>query len=199
MIAFLRGKILYKKPTELVLDVNGVGYKIYISLQTYEKLTETGSEFSIQTYLNVREDALQLYGFATEQEHELFVQLISVNGIGPKVAMSILSATKAEEFVQYVITSNLRVLTTLPGIGKKTAERLIVELKDKLAKLNLGSTTDSVPSHLNQDQEDAISALVMLGFSRTAAEKSVTSIIKDQTKTISTEEIIRIALRQTTK
>jgi len=199
MIAFLRGKILYKKPTELVLDVNGVGYKIYISLQTYEKLTETGSDFSIQTYLNVREDALQLYGFATEQEHELFVQLISVNGIGPKVAMSILSATKAEEFVQYVITSNLRVLTTLPGIGKKTAERLIVELKDKLAKLNLGSTTGSVPSHLNQDQEDAISALVMLGFSRTAAEKSVASIVKDQAKTISTEEIIRIALRQTTK
>ncbi len=199
MIAFLRGKILYKKPTELVLDVNGVGYKIYISLQTYEKLTETGTEFSIQTYLNVREDALQLYGFATEQEHELFVQLISVNGIGPKVAMSILSATKAEEFVQYVITSNLRVLTTLPGIGKKTAERLIVELKDKLAKLNLGSTSASVTSQLNQDQEDAISALVMLGFTRSAAEKSVAIIIKDQTKAISTEEIIRIALRQTTK
>lgn len=199
MIAFLRGKILYKKPTELVLDVNGVGYKIYISLQTFEKLTETGSEFSIQTYLNVREDALQLYGFATEQEHELFVQLISVNGIGPKVAMSILSATKAEEFVQYVINANLRVLTTLPGIGKKTAERLIVELKDKLAKMNLGSTSTSVSSQLNQDQEDAISALVMLGFSRTAAEKSVASIIKDQSKAISTEEIIRIALRQNTK
>lgn len=199
MIAFLTGKILLKRPTEIVLDVNGVGYRIFISLQSYEKIGETGTEFTIQTYLNVREDALQLYGFSTELEHELFLHLISVNGIGPKVAMSILSATKADEFIQYVSSSNLRVLTTLPGIGKKTAERLIVELKDKLAKLSVGSSTTSLPAQLNQDQEDAVSALIALGFSRLTAEKSVASILKEHDQSIAAEEIIRIALRQNIK
>lgn len=198
MIAALRGKIISKRLTEVILDVNGVGYKVYISLQTSEQLPETGKEASLITYLNVREDALQLYGFMTESEHELFKQLISVNGIGPKVAVSILSATKVDEFIQYVVTANLKVLTTVPGVGKKTAERIIVELKDKLAKM---SSTISSPTGLttNQAHEDAVSALISLGFTRAAAEKAMTSIVREKGTEISTEEIIRLALRQSIK
>lgn len=199
MIAALRGKIMVKKPTEVVLDVQGVGYKVFISLQTSEILPALGEEVSLITYLNVREDALQLYGFSTESEHELFKQLISVNGIGPKVAISILSATKVDEFIQYVVTSNIKILTTVPGVGKKTAERIIVELKDKLAKMTLSPTISSSFTQSPQHHEDAIAALIALGFSHAAAEKSLISVIKENGSNLTTEEIIRLSLRQPIK
>lgn len=134
MIATLTGILRSKSPTEIILDVNGVGYSVSIPLSTFEKLTETGSTVTLLTHLQVREDALQLYGFATEKELILFKMLISVSGIGPRIAQGVLSGISASDLREYIIKGNVGALTTIPGVGKKTAERMVVELRDKMSK-----------------------------------------------------------------
>ena len=135
MISYLRGNIVRKSPAELVIDVNGVGYSVTIPLSTFETLGETNGPTTILTYMHVREDIMQLYGFATEGERELFKMLISVSGIGPKMAQGILSGLSAPELREAIIRGNLAALTAISGVGKKTAERIIIELRDKLTKV----------------------------------------------------------------
>lgn len=199
MIAFLNGILFSKAPTEVVLDVQHVGYRVYISLQSYGSLPQPGEWVKLHTYQVFREDFQGLYGFTSTSELELFKLLISVSGIGPKVALSVLSSGPSDELISAIANGNLKWLTSLPGVGKKMAERLVVELKDKLVKLHLlDSTAALIPSVLPV-HEDAVAALIALGFSRSQAEKNVATITKDSDKNISTETIIRLALRQNVK
>jgi Holliday junction DNA helicase RuvA len=206
MIAHLSGTLLSKQATAVILDVGGVGYDVTIPLSTFYDLEEPGSQVQLRIYTHVREDALQLYGFRTARERELFLRLISVSGIGPKLGITLLSGMSADEMIASIRTNNLARLTLIPGIGRKTAERLVMELRDKVAPLSspeleeeLGAkpavspvpTADSVRS-------DALSALMNLGYQRSSAEKAVASAIAE-TETLTVEAVLRTSLRKLAK
>src|SRR5215831_20718876 len=142
MIAYLTGTLLSKQATSVIVDVGGVGYEVAIPLSTFYELDETGSRVQLRIYTHVREDALQLYGFKTSRERELFMQLISVSGIGPKLGITLLSGMNADEMIASIRNNNLARLTLIPGVGRKTAERLVVELRDKIATLTSVETED---------------------------------------------------------
>ncbi|MCA0445421.1 MAG: Holliday junction branch migration protein RuvA [Bacteroidetes bacterium] len=199
MIAFLRGSIAVKSPTEILLDVNGIGYRIFISLQTHDHIPGTGEICQLETEFIVREDGHYLYGFAGKAEHSLFKHLVSVSGVGPKIAISILSSLKPEDLAHHIASANVRILKTIPGVGQKMAERLIVELKDKVSKLTAPADASWLSGSGNQAQDDAIAALTALGFSRQVAEKSIATIVKTTQEPLKTEDMIRLALRQTVK
>jgi len=190
MIGYLTGKIISKKPTKIILDVNGVGYLINISISTFEKLADS-ENISLYTYLAVREDALDLYGFFTQPEKEMFELLISVSGIGPKLAQSILSGIQLDELNEALKTGNIGRLTAIPGIGRKTAERLLVELRDKVESLAL--SFDSKTSAPFSVRNDAVAALTNLGYNRANAERTV-KVITDQNPNATIEELIKEAL-----
>lgn len=190
MIGYLTGKIISKKPTKIILDVNGVGYLVNISISTFEKLGDS-TTVSLFTYLAVREDALDLYGFFTQPEKEMFELLISVSGIGPKLAQSILSGIQLDELNEALKTGNIARLTAIPGIGRKTAERLLVELRDKVESLAL--SFDSKISAPFSIRNDAVAALTNLGYNKGNAERTV-KIITDQNPNASIEELIKEAL-----
>ena len=197
MISHISGKILDKKPTEVIVEVNSVGFSIFISVKTYEKLPEINNAISLHTELIVREDALSLYGFFTKSEKEMFNLLTSVNGIGPKSAITILSAIDSNELIEIISTSNSYLLQKFPGIGKKTAERIILELKDKVIKdsiLELSVDGKNKTSIKNEATE----ALLSLGYNRNSAEKII-SQIQAQSADLSTEDIIKIALSKLMK
>lgn len=195
MIAQLNGIIISKNTTELIIDCNGVGYLIYISLNTSSILPDIGNKASIFTLLIPREDSIQLYGFANEAEREAFKMLISISGIGPKSAIAILSSMSVEILASYIATSNVAALQKLPGIGKKTAERLILELKDKILKLNL-PVQDGLPPSYNLIYQEALSALITLGYSTPIAEKAIKKVLSQEPSiTHTAEELIRKALR----
>ncbi len=194
MIGYLRGRIVERQPTRIILDVQGVGYEVFIPVSTYDRLQQGDEPVSVLTYLHVREDVLQLYGFASAEEKSLFLKLISVSGIGPRVALGILSSSTVDEFSEHIATANLARLKALPGIGKKTAERLVIELKDKLSPAgSSGSVTQMV--HRTDSAEDAIAALVSLGYSRQNIEKVITKILQDGGAP-DVESLIKVALRQ---
>ncbi len=194
MIGYLRGRIVERQPTRIILDVQGVGYEVFIPVSTYDRLQQGDEPVSVLTYLHVREDVLQLYGFASAEEKSLFLKLISVSGIGPRVALGILSSSTVDEFSEHIATANLTRLKALPGIGKKTAERLVIELKDKLSPAgSSGSVTQMV--HRTDSAEDAIAALVSLGYSRQNIEKVITKILQDGGAP-DVESLIKVALRQ---
>ncbi len=194
MIGYLRGRIVDRQPTRIILDVQGVGYEVFIPVSTYDRLQQGDEPVSVLTYLHVREDVLQLYGFASAEEKSLFLKLISVSGIGPRVALGILSSSTVDEFSEHIATANLARLKALPGIGKKTAERLVIELKDKLSPAgSSGSVTQMVQS--TDSAEDAIAALVSLGYSRQNIEKVITKILRDGGAP-DVESLIKVALRQ---
>jgi Holliday junction DNA helicase RuvA len=153
LIAYLEGKLVEKNPTLLVLEVNGVGYSVNIPVSTYSNLGEVGQTVKVLTFQQVREDELKLFGFSTRPEKELFGLLISVNGVGPKVALSILSCIPVGEFQRSVLQEDLDALTSISGVGKKTAQRLIVELKEKLGKVDLGEREDVAGLHQSRCQE----------------------------------------------
>lgn len=190
MIGYLTGKIISKKPTQIILDVNGVGYLVHISISTFEKLGDAES-VSLYTYLAVREDALDLYGFFTQSEKEMFELLISVSGIGPKLAQGILSGIQINELNEALKTGNIARLVAIPGIGRKTAERLLVELRDKVESLAISMDAKSSVSF--SVRSDAIAALTNLGYNRTNAERVVKNII-DKTPDATIEELIKDAL-----
>ncbi len=199
MIAYLEGKLVEKNPTHLILEVNGVGYSINIPVSTYSSLGEAGQTVKVLTCQQVREDELKLYGFSTKPEKELFELLINVNGVGPKMALSILSCIPVEEFQRSVLEENLDVLTTISGVGKKTAQRLIVELKEKLSKVDLGERkelkekeTVFVPA-----LDEAIRALVSLGYTKPDAKKALDRVAKDAKGSLPVEELIKRALKFT--
>ena len=172
MIAHLRGRILTKRPNQAVVDVNGVGYEVAISIPTFSELPNSGGEVSLHIHTHVREDALALYGFLRAQEKELFERLISVSGIGPKLAITVLSGMQAEKMVASIRGNDIAALTKIPGIGKKTAERMVLELRDELDSFGVAAT---VVGRHSPVEEDVLSALTNLGYQRAAAERALTA------------------------
>jgi len=177
MIAFLRGRVLDKHPNRIVIDVNGVGYELYVPLSTYYDVGEAGSDVSLRVHTHVREDTLQLYGFLTALEQQLFERLIAISGIGPKLAVAVLSGIDTNELVASIHRADVARLTAIPGIGKKTAERIVLELKDRLA--DVVSSTAAVPgeqAHIDRLRDDLVSALENLGYHRPLAEKAADTV-----------------------
>ncbi len=204
MIGRIRGVLEEKAPPEILVDVNGVGYELHIPMSTLFSLPGTGSSVTLWTHLSVSENAQTLYGFYTQKERSLFRILIKISGVGPKMALGILSGMNADQLVSCVMQDNLSALTKLPGVGNKTAQRLLVELKDKLKTWASDSApladmeAASVASPRAIDDKDIIaeaeSALVSLGYKPTEASKVVAGVLKNHTATRS-EELIRLALR----
>ena len=196
MIGRLRGTLLEKQPPQLLMDVNGVGYEVSAPMTTFYELPETGSEVILHTHLAVSEHSHVLYGFLRESERALFRTLVKVSGVGPKLALAILSGMSAEEFVGCVQSGDSSALTRLPGVGKKTAERLVVEMKDRLkdwqgvAVSSEGVTQAITPA--TDSVKDAISALVSLGYKPQEASRMVSQI---ECEGLASEEIIRLALK----
>ncbi len=180
MIAQIRGRLLRKSPHEVVLDAQGVGYRVLIPVSTFYKLPEEGDEASLRIHTHVREDALQLFGFATETEELLFSRLIDVSGVGPKLAINVLSGIEAPDLVDALRRSDIARLVRIPGIGKKTAERLALELKDKMPAVLAAETGRGAAAPAHSLTEDLLSALVHLGYSRSEAEKGVARSLKDE-------------------
>ncbi len=198
MIAYLDGKLIEKTPTQIILEVNGVGYCVNIPVSTYEKIGEPGSKVKIITYQHVREDCLQLYGFFTPEEKWLFEALISVNGVGPRTGLGILSFISVNDFHRAVMEEEIDFLSKVPGIGRKTAQRLVVELKEKLGKLDLKKdvTVKSKDQVEAQVIQEAILALVSLGYNRYQAKKIIEKGKEGIEDKLSVEELIKRALRQ---
>ena len=200
MIAHLNGTLLFKQATSVILDVGGVGYEVTIPLSTFYDLEETGANVKLRIYTHVREDALQLFGFKTARERELFLQLISVSGIGPKLGITMLSGMSADEIIASIRTNNLARLTSIPGVGKKTAERLVIELRDKMAALSSPALEEEFAAQsgaaASEDalRDDALSALLNFGYQKAAAEKAINAAIQEGGE-LSVELILRRALR----
>jgi Holliday junction DNA helicase RuvA len=176
MIAHLRGTILEKHPNQVILEATGVGYDIQIPVSTYTTLGDTGSSVSLRIHTHVREDALQLFGFATAEEKAVFERLISISGIGPKLAVTVLSGLPTSELIASIRTGDVQKLVRIPGVGKKTAERMILELKDKLTGVEPGAKGAALPaatSALSALEQDVLSALLNLGCARPAAEEAI--------------------------
>jgi Holliday junction DNA helicase RuvA len=179
VIAYLRGRIIVKEPNRIVIDVSGVGYDVAVPLSTFYGLGDQGSEVALRIHTHVREDALALYGFLTALELTLFERLIGISGIGPKVALAVLSGIEPSDLVRAIEQSDLARLTAIPGVGKKTSERIVVELKDRLPRLGSepGALAGaSAPSSALRD--DVLSALVNLGYHRPLSEKAVDAAVK---------------------
>jgi len=206
MIAHLSGTLLSKQATAVIVNVGGVGYEVTIPLSTFYDLDEPGSEVQLRIYTHVREDALQLFGFKTARERELFLRLISVSGIGPKLGITLLSGMSADEMIASIRTNNLARLTLIPGIGRKTAERLVMELRDKVAGLSspelekeLGATaTAAAQPTVDSVRADALSALVNLGYQRPSAEKAINAVLAENEE-MSVESVLRGSLRKLAK
>jgi len=200
MIAQLTGRVVRRSPTELVIDVNGVGYSLNISLSTFGSIEHTDSAITILTYLHVREDVLQLFGFATETERDLFKLLISVSGIGPKMAQGILSGLNPMELKDAIAAGNLAALTSISGVGTKTAERIILELRNKLGRTD-AAEPGSVPTSAQlKTRSEALIALMSLGFSRPSAEKALQAVVREANRRdLSVEELIKGALHHAGK
>lgn len=195
MIGFIRGKLVSKTPPQLVVDVQGVGYEVEAPMTTFYDLPELGTELQLYTHLVVREDAHILFAFSTEADRMMFRSLIKVNGVGPKLALTILSGQSAEEFHRCIHDNDVQALVRLPGIGKKTAERLIIEMRDRLPKMEESTVSGqsvSVNVAANSPRQEAISALCALGYKPQDASKMVQAI-DQQDK--SCEDIIRLALQ----
>jgi holliday junction DNA helicase RuvA len=191
MIAHLRGKLLVKHPTQAIVEAAGVGYDVTISVPTFSDLPATGGEVALHIHTHVREDAIALYGFLRSSEKVLFERLISVSGIGPKLAITILSGLAADEMVSAIRSNNIAQLTRVPGIGKKTAERMVLELRDKLPEA--GPAATPAVSAMSAVEEDVLSALLNLGYQRPAAEKALAVAAKNG-KTGSFDALFRDAL-----
>ena len=195
MIAHLRGQILTKTPSSVILDCGGVGYELMISVSTYTELPEPGHTAALHVHTHVREDAFQLFGFKEPAEKRLFEKLLTISGIGPKLAITVLSGISAERLVGAIRGGDHATLTKVPGIGKKTAERVVLELKDKLDDM-AGFTTASEPARpsLGAVAEDVLSALLNLGYARPAAQKAVETAAKDKAAVKDFELLFRAAI-----
>ncbi len=205
MIAHLSGTLLSKQANTCIIDTGGVGYEVSIPLSTFYELEEVGNSVQLRIYTHVREDALQLYGFRTARERELFLRLISVSGIGPKLGITMLSGMSADEIIASIRSNNLARLTSIPGVGRKTAERLVIELRDKIAALSSPALEEEfatggvggagAPPTEDTVRDDSLSALVNLGYQKAAAEKAITAAMQEGGD-LSVEVILRRSLRQ---
>ena len=190
MISHINGRLVEKTPTYVVIDCNGVGYKLHISLQTYTAIQTENCK--LLTHLSVKEDSHTLYGFYTSDERELFRHLISVSGVGPSTARMILSTYSAEEIIHYIISADVGAIQNVKGIGGKTAQRIIIDLKDKVGKGK--ETSDLLFTQDNTIKEEALSALLALGFTKKAAEKKMEQVFKNHSGEITVEDLVRKSL-----
>jgi Holliday junction DNA helicase RuvA len=202
VIAHLRGSILEKHPNRIVIEVNGVGYDIFVPLSTFYGLGDAGAAIALRIHTHVREDAIVLYGFATLLEQELFERLIGVSGIGPKVALAVLSGIEPQDLIRAIERGDLARLTAIPGVGKKTSERIVLELKDRLPRAHAavpspGATTPETPVL----RDDVVSALVNLGYHRPLAEKAAEAAVTvvGSSSDASFERVLKQALREVAK
>jgi len=198
MIGFLRGSLHEKQAPQVVIDVNGVGYVVETPMSSFFDLPAMGEQVMLRTHLVVREDAHILYGFLTEQERALFRSLIKVNGVGPKVALAILSGVSVDDFCSWISDDNVAALVRIPGIGKKTAERLVLDMRDRLPEQTAGSAgvTAGLMAKSLSPIDEAISALVALGYKQQDAEKRVRAVADDDANS---EQLIRSALQSAIK
>ena len=198
MIAFLTGKLLEKQANTVIVDVGGVGYEVTIPLSTFYELGEPGSDVELRIHTHVREDAIQLFGFKTARERDLYLKLISVQGIGAKSGVTMLSGMSADEIVAAIRSNDLGRLTAIPGVGRKTAERLVIELRDKVGELAAAAgvgtsiSVDQLPADAVFDV--ALSALVNLGYQKAAAERALKKVVQDGTE-MSVQKLLRRSLQ----
>src|SRR5688572_5563087 len=194
MIAFLKGRLVHREPTHVIIDVNGIGYFVTISLQTFSEIKEQ-ENILLHTHLAIREDAHVLFGFSNESEKRLFQQLITVNGVGPSTAIVMLSYMNSSELKTAIVQEDAGALQRIKGIGGKTAQRVIIDLKDKLKKESWEeSSTVSAGPH-NTLRNEALSALLTLGLPKAAAEKSVDAVLKKSGNTVTLEDLVKQALK----
>lgn len=201
MISRLRGSLVEKLPTRAIIDVEGVGYELQVPVSTFERLPEPGGRVTILTHLVVREDALLLFGFATADERDLFRLLITVSGIGPKIALAVLSGIDVGRFRRALADRDVDLLRTIPGIGKKTAERLVVELRDRLPVVGEESPEERAAGALGCPVEvyrDAVAALVSLGYTQAAASAATRKVLAAAAGTLELDELVRRALAAAT-
>jgi holliday junction DNA helicase RuvA len=198
MIGQLRGQLLSKKPSVLLLDVHGVGYEVFIPLTSFYELPDEGNEVTLKIHTHVREDALTLFGFRSQREKEFFHKLISISGIGPKLAIAILSGAQVEELAQALVEGNLGRLTAIPGVGRKTAERLVLELKGQMASFVLPEQLEAArqTSPNTMLEEDILSALTNLGYPRASAEKALSMVLRAADCERTFEDILRNTLKR---
>jgi Holliday junction DNA helicase RuvA len=192
MIAYVKGPITVKTPTYVVIDIQGLGYRVHISLHTYEKIVNL-DDCRLLTHLVIKEDAHQLYGFFDEEERELFRQLIGISGVGPNTARMMLSSLPPTELKRAIITGDVSLIKTIKGIGPKGAQRIVIELQDILKK----TSTEGMVAVVDKSRavEEALSALGTLGFQRAQAEKAVSTVLKNNGGTMTVEEILKQALK----
>ena len=203
MIAHLSGTLLSKEPNQVIVDVGGVGYDVTIPLSTFYDLDDESSEVKLLIYTYVKEDALQLYGFKTANERKLFVHFISVSGVGPKLGIALLSHGKTDELIESIKSNNLARLTQIPGIGRKTAERLVVDLRDKMIQMSHAQVADQAGTkseavYISSEdtvRSDALSALLNLGYQRSAAEKAIDAALAEGGE-LTVESILRRGLKK---
>jgi len=194
MIAHLIGKLIYKSPEHSIVDVNGIGYKIFTPLSTYYVLPKTGESVTLHIHTRVREDELKLFGFLTEEEQTIFEKLITINKVGPKLALGILSGMSPENLLTAIMNNDAARLSSIPGVGKKTAERLTLEMKDKLSDLTFEMAHQQDTEVPEGPYEDALSALVNLGYKKPQAEKSLKSAYNTIGEDGSLEDLIKESL-----
>ena len=195
MIAFLRGRVLEKHPNRVIVDVAGVGYDVLVPLSTFYVVGDDGSEVSLRVHTHVREDQIALFGFVTALELSMFERLIAVNGIGPKLALSVLSGIEPRDLVTAIQRADIARLTRIPGVGKKTAERIVVELRDRMPKAVESETTGVAPVATDALRDDLLSALANLGYHQQAIDKVLEKVLKDKDP-LKFEDALRGALRE---
>jgi holliday junction DNA helicase RuvA len=193
MIAFVRGKFVRKTPAQLIVDVNGIGYELQISLHTYSFISNK-DEGQLHTYLHITENGQTLFGFYGQDEKELFLQLISVSGVGASTARMMLSGLKPDDVIKAIVQGNTKQLESVKGIGRKTAERLIVELRDKLGKISVENVVAEMQGYASTER-DAVNALIGLGVSKPVAEVAVKKVSQSAKETLSLEDIIKHSLK----
>ncbi len=195
MYAYIEGKLAYKDPAYTVLDAGGVGYEIRISLQTYAALPDIGAACRLQVYLSIREDAHVLFGFADPEEKQLFLLLTGISGIGPSTALVMLSSLSAVEIRAAIVVEDVRTLQSIKGLGPKTAQRVVLELRDKLKKEGISAAASPAGNAGGKIRADALAALTTLGVARSVAEKSIDAVLKKAGDDITLEQVIKQALR----
>jgi Holliday junction DNA helicase RuvA len=196
MISYVSGKLAFKDPTYVIIDVGGLGYQVKISLQTYSKIKDE-EQVRLLTFLHIKEDAHTLYGFKEEDEKRLFLLLIGINGVGPNTGLMILSSLNTEEIEQAILSGDVATIQHVKGIGVKTAQRIILELKDKVGKSGSEASVSALGflKSSNKVREEALQALITLGFQKTAAEKNIASVLKKTVGEISLEDLIKASLK----
>ncbi len=192
MISYLEGRLEAKSPTQIVLEVNGVGWLVRIPLSTYERVGKIGERVKVLTHLHLRQDVVQLYGFSTQEERSLFESLIGISGIGPKLAQGILSGIRVDDFQRYVADGDVDSLVRIPGVGRKTAQRIVVELKERFERREL---VESLPEEQKQPEEEALLALLSLGYKQGQAKRALEKALNQAKGPISLEKLIREALK----